>query len=200
MTRVLGIACSPRRGGNTEILLDATLEAATEAGARVDKIIVPEMDISPCKACDACWKDGKCVQDDDMQAIYPKLREYEGISFASPIMAMSLSAQAKAFIDRLQCFWATKYILKKPVTDPRVNKDERRGLFISTAGMDRSDVFDGATTIMRYFFHLLEIPEWHRLTFNQVDSKGAIRHHPGALERAKEEGRWLARTEMLNAP
>ena len=199
MARVLGIACSPRRGGNTDILLDTTLEAAKEAGARVEKIIVPEMNISPCKACDACWKDGKCIQNDDMQTLYPKLREYEGIAFASPIMAMSLSAQAKILIDRLQCFWATKYVLKKPVTNPR-DTGERRGLFISTAGMDRSDVFDGALTIMRYFFHLLEIPDWHRLTFNQVDRKEEIRDRPEALGMAKDEGGWVAQTETPSAP
>ena len=59
--RILGIVGSPRRGGNTEILVDEVLAGAEEVGAFTEKIILNELNITPCQACDGCQKTGKCV-------------------------------------------------------------------------------------------------------------------------------------------
>jgi len=60
--RVLGIVGSPRRGGNTEILVGAVLRGAEEAGALVEKVLLSKLGISPCLACDACRDTDECVQ------------------------------------------------------------------------------------------------------------------------------------------
>jgi multimeric flavodoxin WrbA len=64
--QVLGVVGSPRRGGNTEILVDEALAGAEEAGALVEKVLLGELDIAPCRACNACQKTGQCVQRDDV--------------------------------------------------------------------------------------------------------------------------------------
>jgi multimeric flavodoxin WrbA len=97
---MLGIVGSPRRGGNTEILVDEVLAGAEEAGALTEKVILNELDIAPCQACDACRKTGKCVQQDDMS----KLLEQMGCSqvwvLGTPVYWWGPTAQFKAFLDR----------------------------------------------------------------------------------------------------
>ena len=184
--RVLGLATSPREKGNTAILLDAALEGARNEGARVERIDAAQIKINPCLACNACFKEGKCVQNDDMQKLYPFLESYEYIIIAAPIFSMGLCAQAKALIDRLQCFWARKYILKKRSTGRDTEKS--RGLWISTAGSELERVFDGARPTISYFFAMLEIKKHESLTFRGVDEAGAILSVPGALEAARVLG------------
>ena len=67
--RILGIIGSPRRNGNTEILVDEILAGAEEAGALTEKIILNEIKITPCQACYLCKDDGECVQQDDMAGL-----------------------------------------------------------------------------------------------------------------------------------
>ena len=97
---VLGFAGSPRRGGNSEILLDRVLEGAASKGATVEKIAVSALKISPCRNCQGCASTGRCVVQDDMQLVYPKLCRAERIVVSSPIFFGTVSAQMKALIDR----------------------------------------------------------------------------------------------------
>ncbi len=186
--RVLGLSCSPRKGGNTDLMLDASLEGARAEGASVEKVDVPELDIHPCRACNACFKTGRCVQEDDMQSLYPKLLSCDGIALAAPIFSMSLAAQAKILIDRLQCCWARKYVLHEPAVEDEEKRNARRGLWLSAAGLNRPDVFDPALATVKYFFTILEITRRERVTYYNVDEKGAIERVPGALEECAAAG------------
>lgn len=185
--RVLGLGCSPRKGGNTDLMLDAALEGAQGEGAAVEKVHVPDLDIHPCQACNACFKDGRCIQQDDMQALYPKLLSYDGIILAAPIFSMNLAAQAKIMIDRLQCCWSKKFVLKEH-TVPDGLRSRRRGLWLSAAGFDQPDVFEPALVTVRYFFGMLEIKRRERATYYNVDEKGAIQKIPGALDECRAAG------------
>ena len=193
--RVLGLSCSPRAGGNTDLMLDGALEGAADEGAVTEKIDVPRLDIHPCQACNACFKDGKCVQQDDMQMLYPKLLDYEGIMLAAPIFSMSLAAQAKIMIDRLQCFWSKKFVLKEHTVADEEKRKARRGLWLSAAGFNKPDVFEPALVTVRYFFGMLEITHRERVTYYNVDEKGAIAKVPGALEECRAAG-----ARMVNPP
>ena len=108
---------SPRQDGNSDILLNSAIKGAESNGAVVEKIIIRDLQIAPCNSCGGCWEKGDCVIDDDMQKIYPKLVDADGIIVASPIYFMGVSAQLKAFIDRCQAFWARKYVLHLPIRE-----------------------------------------------------------------------------------
>ena len=71
---VVGLSCSPRKGGNTDIMVQQVLATARDAGARVEFLRVAEMKIAPCDACWTCAETGRCHIEDDMSAIHPKLR------------------------------------------------------------------------------------------------------------------------------
>ncbi|MFC1966345.1 flavodoxin family protein [Chloroflexota bacterium] len=98
--KVLGIVCSPRRGGNTEVLVEEALANARELGADVELVILAGKNITPCDGCESCVKTGKCRIEDDMQEIYSKLLETDGVIFGTPVYFWSVTAQAKAIIDR----------------------------------------------------------------------------------------------------
>lgn len=191
--KILGLSCSPRRGGNTDLMLDAALNGARAEGASVAKVDVPALDIHPCRACNACFKTGQCVQRDDMQALYPGLLSHDAIALAAPIFSMNLAAQAKILIDRLQCCWARKFVLKEHAVPDEEKRKGRRGLWLSAAGLNRPDVFEPALVTVKYFFGMLEIPRRERVAYYNVDEKGAIARVPGALEECEAAGRRMVR-------
>lgn len=102
--RVLGISCSPREGGNTEILIREALSEARKAGVENTEFLsLAGKKMSPCEACGACLKTGNCKIEDDMQAIYPSLIQADGIIIGTPVYFWTVSAQAKILIDRTYC-------------------------------------------------------------------------------------------------
>ncbi|MFC1864698.1 flavodoxin family protein [Chloroflexota bacterium] len=111
--KVLGIVCSPRRGGNTEILVDEALASAKELGAEVELLTIADKNITPCDGCASCVKTGKCRVEDDMQEVYSKLLEADGIIFGSPVYFWSVTAQAKALIDRTYVLLHTRSLRNK---------------------------------------------------------------------------------------
>jgi multimeric flavodoxin WrbA len=98
--RVLGIVGSPRRGGNTEILVDEALAGAEEAGALTEKVILSELEIGPCRGCDVCGKTGQCVQQDDLPALLEQMKNSQVWVLGTPVYYWGPSAQFKTFVDR----------------------------------------------------------------------------------------------------
>ena len=111
--KVLGICCSPRKKGNTEVMVQTALDEARKAGAETELVSLAGKTVSPCDACCACSKTGKCHIKDDMQDIYPKLLEADGIIFGAPVYYWSVCAQAKALIDRTFAFYGKSELRNK---------------------------------------------------------------------------------------
>jgi multimeric flavodoxin WrbA len=102
--KVLGIVCSARKEGNTEILVKEALASAQEAGAETELVLVAGKNIMPCDGCNSCRQTGACHIKDDMQPIFKQLETADGIIFGSPVYFGSVSAQAKAIMDRTFLF------------------------------------------------------------------------------------------------
>ena len=83
--KILGIAGSPRRNGNTDILLAELLRGAISKGAEVQTIFLNNLKITGCQHCDSCLKTGKCRIQDDVQKIYDELEWADVIVLASPV-------------------------------------------------------------------------------------------------------------------
>ena len=190
--KVLGIAGSPRRDGNTDHLLHQVMDGASSRGAKTKKVVLSELNISPCRHCDGCIKTGKCVIDDDMQWLHNDLRETDHIVLASPIFFMGVTAQTKAMIDRCQALWVIKYVLKLPVAaNP---SKERRGIFISVGGTKLRNLFEPATATVKSWFTTLDIRYSGELFFSGIDERATIDLHPTALKDAFALGQKLAAT------
>lgn len=102
--KILGIVCSPRPHGNTEILVQTALAKAEEQSAEIELVTLAGKNISPCDACYSCRQTGKCHIKDDMPNIYTKLSEADGIIFGTPVYYWNVTAQAKLLIDRTLVF------------------------------------------------------------------------------------------------
>jgi multimeric flavodoxin WrbA len=103
--KVLGIVGSPRKDGNTQIMIEEVLAAAKKAGADTDIFLVASKTINGCDGCGACAQsDGICKIKDDMQELYQKMEWSDAIAFGSPVYFNYVTAQAKAVIDRTFCF------------------------------------------------------------------------------------------------
>ena len=191
MVTVLGLAGSPRRGGNTETLLDWCLEAARTEGAEVVKFRLCDLDLHGCQGCDACRKDGVCIRKDDMEKLYPHLRNADSIVLAAPTYFQGIPAVPKMMIDRCQPFWNLKYILKQPIAEP--GRPERLGAFLSCAGTKSFNSFDGSKKVVRTLWTVLDITSAGDVLCPGVDGKGDIRDQPGAKVAAEQLGRLLAR-------
>jgi hypothetical protein len=188
--KVLGIAGSPRRDGNTDHLLQQVMAGASSQGAETKTVVLSQLNIAPCRHCDGCIKTGKCVVDDDMQWLHTDLREADRIALASPIFFMGVTAQTKAMIDRCQALWVIKYVLKIPVA---INPGkERRGVFISVGGTRLRNLFEPATATVKSWFITLDIKYAGELVFSGIDESESIRLHPTALKDAFSIGQKLA--------
>lgn len=181
--KILGISGSPRIGGNTDILLDKVLDGARSKGADVEKIILNKLKFSSCQECEDMRDDGSCLVQDDMQDVYKKIKDADVLVLSSPIFFGSLSAQTKMMIDRFQCAWRAKYILKKDIGYKKI-----KGAFISVEGSDRKDFFANAKSIIKNFFVVINVNYEEEIFCPGVDGKGAILKHPDCLKKAFELG------------
>jgi multimeric flavodoxin WrbA len=98
--KTLGILGSARKGGNTEILLDAALDESQQLGGATSRIILRDKVIAPCNGCMGCARTGDCIVQDDMQEVYKEIREADGIIWASPVYFWSMSGLTKNALDR----------------------------------------------------------------------------------------------------
>lgn len=185
--KVLGIMGSPRRGGNTELLLDEALKGAESKGAQVEKLVVDELDIKPCKEYYHCFKDGNCIIRDDMDRVYPRLLSADVVIIASPMFFYGLTGQLKVLIDRCQATWARRYVLKQALGTPG-----RKGAFIGVGATKGARLFEGSVLVIKYFFGAIGVSYSGELLVPGVDKKGEIKEHPTALKDAFEMGKRLA--------
>lgn len=101
MTKVLGVACSLRKGSNSEILLERALASAREEGAETALLKLLDASIAPCDGCYACNKAGICHIEDDMQEWLVTLDQADAVIFGTPVYFWTLPGQTKVFMDRL---------------------------------------------------------------------------------------------------
>ncbi len=180
--KVLGIAGSPRKGGNTDTLLARFLEGAASKGVEVKTLRVCDLKIRGCLHCDACLEKGNCRVQDDMQMVYRELEAADRLVIASPLQFMSVPSELKALIDRCQAFWSRKYVLKVP---PLGDKRERKGFLISVGGRRTiPNLFDAELVTIKTLFRTLDIVYAGDILIPGIDAKGDILKHPELLEQA----------------
>jgi len=179
MMETLILTGSPRKNGNSEILAKTVAKQLQDNNVSVQLQRLVDLDIHPCLGCGGCEKEGNCVIDDDMQALYPCIVNADKIIIASPVYFYGLTAQTKAFVDRCQALWSRKYLLKQ-----RIAADiQRKGYLISVAATRGKQVFTGAELCARYVFDAMDVLYDGGLFYPGVDTRGAIRKHPDFPEK-----------------
>ncbi len=189
MNNILAIASSPRRHGNSETLLGEVLSAFDKKNFIVKKIVLSDLNILPCNGCQACFKTGRCIIKDDMQALYKGLLACDILLVASPIYFQGLPCQLKCAIDRCQALWARKYILKKTP----LNKNARRigGAILVSASAGAANTFKGAIITLKALFKTLDILYKKELLVEGLEEKSDAAKNRVLLKKAYVFGKNL---------
>ncbi len=188
---MLGIYGSPRKGGNTDLMLDAFLEGAAEAGAEVRKVYVRDLKISGCIECGYCDKAGVCIQKDDMADVYPLFEQAQHVVVASPIFFYGVTGQLKLLVDRSQAPFMKREMAKK-ANQPLPNEAGRKGFLLSAAATKGKRLFECAVLCIKYFFDAIGVEYAGDLCLRGLDKKGDILNEASSLEECRQAGRALA--------
>lgn len=194
---IISVYGSPRRKGNTAILMKEAVRGARDAGAAVEEFVLRDLKISPCLEIYACKEQGECAIKDDFQMLRDKILSAKGLIIASPVFFYSVSAHTKIMMDRFQSLWVRKYWIDEMPYDQRVFK--RKGLFISVGATQGKMLFDGVVLSMKYFFDTLDMALWRTLTYRGIDLEGEVKNYPEHLKEAYASGKDLAESLMGSA-
>ena len=194
MKKILGIGGSPRKGGNSDILMKRFLKGARDEGVTTEEIQLRDYQFQPCIGCERCRKDKRCTGLlDGMQLIYPKIREAGGLVIITPIYNYNMTALMKSFIDRMYCFYNFS--------------DERPGYWSSQlAGQGRKAIIaavgeqatreeggmDLTLDTLRRSIVALGYEVIGELPVLGIFARGKVKEYPQILGQAEDLGRQLA--------
>jgi len=190
MKKILAIYGSPRRQGNTTLLLNQAVQGALDAGAQVEKVVLRDLKMSSCLEIYGCKETGRCVIQDDFQGVSNQLLACHGLMLASPIFFYTVSAHTKILMDRCQSLWIKKYWVDKIPLGQRDLK--RKGLFISVGATRGKRLFEGTLLTLKYFFDILDAELWKALLYRGLDFEGDVLKHPEYLQEAYGTGKEFA--------
>ena len=181
MFKALGICGSPRKSGNTEVLLDVALAELKHLGAETEKVTLSAYDIKPCTECRYCVDKECCCIDDDMTKILiPKLLSAEIIVIASPVYFNNVSSYVKVFMDRT---WCIRGKLRNKVGG---------GIVVG-----RGYGLESALTAIHSFMLKHEMIVGHRGVSGNAFERGEIHSDTRALEDAKKLAKRLHEIAQL---
>jgi multimeric flavodoxin WrbA len=186
--KVLGIYGSPRKGGNSDVMLDQVLEAAEQAGAETGRVYCRKLkNLSGCLECGGCDDTGNCVVDDDMTGIYPLLQEADAIVLSAPVFFYNIPAQAKALVDRSQACWAARLLNK--TKDERKSFDSGKGWLIGVGATKGANLFSGMELTAKYFYDAMDMSYEGAILVWGVEKKGGIKDQAEYMQEARDLGK-----------
>ncbi|MGD8258804.1 MAG: flavodoxin family protein [Desulfobacterales bacterium] len=189
--KIVAIYGSPRRKGNTALLLKEAVKGAQDFGANVEEIVLRDLNISPCLEIYGCKESGECRIKDDFQTVRDKILASHGLMIASPVFFYAVSAHLKILMDRFQSLWVKKYWVDNIPGEPQ--KFIRKGLLISVGATKGKKLFDGILLTLRYFFDVLDMELWKSLLYRGLDFQGDVLRFPEYLQQAYEAGSEFAK-------
>ncbi|MBO4849570.1 MAG: flavodoxin family protein [Prevotella sp.] len=173
---ILILCGSPRKSGNTELLVDAFVKGASQKH-QVETVSVRDYKVNPCVGCNACFKNNTCAQKDDMAIIYEKMANADMLVIASPVYFYGLSAQLKAIIDRCHNPIRDTFHIKKAAL-----------LLVGAASLP--ELFDSILTQYQLCLNFFHMEDAGKVLVRRVKEKGDIKQTE-ALNEAYELGRSL---------
>ena len=140
--KLVAIAGSPRKNGNSTALMRHAIEDAQERGASAEVFCAREMRVAGCLACGGCKRsaDAVCVQNDDMHAVYAAIRDCDALLLASPVYFYGLTSWIKQVVDRCYALMPFEGVPEGEQPVPRIAPG--KGLYVITTQAD-SPVFFG---------------------------------------------------------
>ena len=171
---ILAISGTPRKRGNSRILLEAFLKEAP-SDAVVSLFDAYSMKVHPCRACDSC-KGGSCVISDEMQLLYPSLDRADTVIVSHPIYFYGPPAPIKAIYDRCQPYWHKREV-----------KDKRAVLIVTSASASERG-FEVSASIFRAWANTIGAKDFLLLKFGGLEAEEEVLNRPEMLSEVTEHG------------
>ncbi|MDT8899885.1 flavodoxin family protein [Anaeroselena agilis] len=182
MKRVLGIVGSPRRGGNTDILVASILDGARAAGASTETVFLGGLTIRECDGCHACWRGAGCPKQDDMNGLYRAIAAADALVLGTPVYWYAPTALMKGFVDRLVFYNCDR------------NRGDVSGKRAAVVVPYEEDDPATAAPVVEFFarsLHYLEMELAGTAVVGGMARKGQVLEREDALQSAVELGRKL---------
>jgi multimeric flavodoxin WrbA len=198
MIMILGICGSPRKMA-TEHILSEALKMLEEKGFETQMFTVRGKNISPCKHCDYCLKNARCLVEDDMYQLYPLIKEARGLVLATPVYNGGVSAQIKAVMDRNRATMAAdpKTLLRRPGMAIAVGGDRMGGQELAIQQIHTFYLLNGMIPVSGGFFGSnLGATFWSKDTLDEArkDEEG-FRSLRKTVRRFADTLKWLEKME-----
>ncbi len=184
MAKVIGFVGSPRKGGNTDTLVQAVLAGAADKGAETKIYYLNDLAIKGCQGCEACKDDQACATDDEMQPIYKEIIEADGIVIGSPIYAAYLSGQTKLFMDRWYAFFDRDLVSWLP--------QGKRFVLVITYGDEGDEVYNSVVVSLGTLVRMTSPELLEILVLSGTEDKDSASRNRDILRRARLLGYRLA--------
>ncbi len=170
---------SPRRNGNTSVLVQKFTEGAESVGNTVTEFFLDKMNINGCKGCFGghSSRECPCVQKDDMAQIYPAVKECDVVVLATPLYYWNMSGQIRTTVDRL-------FALEEGDGNLLRGHDRASALLMAAEG-------NGFEDVLTYYDNLMKHLKWKNLGHVLAGGNGDVGDIAGKpeLEQAYELGR-----------
>lgn len=189
---ILGVEASPRKKGNSHVILERILSAAREAGEEAEAAHLIDYRFESCVGCEKCRRDKLCTRFvDGMTLLYPQIINSQGLVLVSPVHNYNVTAKMKAFIDRLYCFY--DFEDTRPRTWSSRLADQGKKAVICAIG-EQPEKKDMGFTLdaMRLPLEALGYEIIAEIPILSVFDRGAVIAHEEVLTHVEDAGRALA--------
>lgn len=182
--KIIAFVGSPRENGNTVKIVNTICEGAQENGNEVKIYNLPDMNIKPCIACDACQleKVEYCINKDPLTEILPEIAKADCLIIGTPIYMLQVSGVTKNFLDRLRPF------LKPDLTAKHL--PGKKYITVTSSGAP-SEAFSNVTEYLKQVFSYFGMESAGNIIAGGLNEKGAVLSQPDVLEEARNLGKNL---------
>ncbi len=185
MKKVLGVIGSPRKNGNTHVLVSRILEGVQSEGISTDTIFLNDLSIMECDGCHVCWEKEKCVKKDDMSNLYDKIIESDVIVFGTPVYWYGPTALMKGFIDRFVYF-----------NGPKNRKKIKNKLAVIAVPFEEENDETVAPVVLFFekSLNFLEVKLIGKIIAPGVTRRGEVKEKKEYMDKAYDLGKEVAKT------
>ncbi|MEJ2135750.1 MAG: flavodoxin family protein [Desulfofustis sp.] len=190
--RVFGVSGSPRRNGNSDILLKSILTGVVQHDLSSEYLNLTDLQFQGCIGCERCRKDKICTGlVDGMSVVYDKIITSQGLILVSPTHNYNITSWMKAFIDRLYCFYTFDNDRPRSWSSQLANQG-RKAVIAAICEQENKHDMGFTLEAMKLPLEALGYNIVGALSVFKIFDKAGVKHDDQAIRKARELGGRLA--------
>lgn len=185
--KVVALLASPRKQGNTALLMQEVLKEIEAAGAKTQVFYLNELDIKGCQSCFGCKSHATCVVKDDARQVLDAIAEADSVVLATPVYMWDMNAQLKTIVDRMFCFMNPDFSSKLA--------PGKKVVWAITQGQPDDKMFLPTFEKHSKMLQMIGLGESKFLIAGGLHNPGEIMSQSDIMHTASEMGKWLVEVQ-----